>query len=264
MNHPTQHRARKRFGQHFLHDKTMIGRIIDAIRPLPGEHVVEIGPGLGALTDPLLRTGILLTAVEIDRDLAQRLRDTYAGDERFTLIESDVLKAPLDAIQPRPLRLVGNLPYNISTPLIFRLLDLPEVRDMHFMLQKEVVDRLIASPGSSDYGRLSVMAAAKAQAQSVLRVAPGAFSPPPKVDSAVVRLIPRTPDFVVPPGDAFDQVVRLAFSARRKTLANGLKPVLTREQIGACDVDPGIRPEQVTPAQFAQLAGVVAAQNQTR
>jgi len=261
---PTRHRARKRFGQHFLHDKATIGRIVDAIRPMPDQHMIEIGPGLGALTEPLLRTGVTLTVIEIDRDLAQRLRVAYATEPRFHLIESDVLKAPLDSLQPRPLRLVGNLPYNISTPLIFRLLELDDVQDMHFMLQKEVVDRLIAGPGSPDYGRLSVMAAVKARAESVLRVGPGAFSPPPQVDSAVVRLVPRAPDFPVPEGPYLDQIVRLAFSARRKTLANGLKSVLSRDAIAACDVDPTTRPERVSPAQFARLAESLAAGNQTR
>ena len=241
------HRARKRFGQHFLHDRNTIARIVDAIRPEPSDHLVEIGPGQGAITEPLLATGAQLTAVEIDRDLAASLRARYAAHPRFTLIEDDVLKAPLGGLQPTPLRLVGNLPYNISTPLIFRLLALPGVVDMHFMLQKEVVDRLVATAGTAAYGRLSVMRAAKASAQSVLKIGPGAFSPPPKVDSAV-----------------FETVVRLAFSARRKTLANGLKSVLTRDQIEACGVNPSARPETIEPAEFAALGAAVAASEQTR
>ena len=258
------HRARKRFGQHFLHDRNTIARIVDAIRPEPGDHLVEIGPGQGAITEPLLATGAQLTAVEIDRDLAASLRARYAAHPRFTLIEDDVLKAPLDSLQPTPLRLVGNLPYNISTPLIFRLLALPGVVDMHFMLQKEVVDRLVATAGTAAYGRLSVMRAAKASAQSVLKIGPGAFSPPPKVDSAVVRLVPRQPAFPVAAPNAFETVVRLAFSARRKTLANGLKSVLTRDQIEACGVNPSARPETIQPAEFAALGAAVAASEQTR
>lgn len=258
------HRARKRFGQHFLHDRNTIGRIIDAIRPTTDDHLVEIGPGLGAITEPLLATGARLTVVEIDRDLAQRLREQHATHPRFALIEADVLKAPLDELQPTPLRLVGNLPYNISTPLIFRLLALPGVVDMHFMLQKEVVDRLVATAGTPAYGRLSVMRAAKASAQAVLKIGPGAFTPPPKVDSAVVRLVPKSPDFTITAPGAFETVVRLAFSARRKTVANGLKTVLSREQIAACGIDPGVRPETIRPDEFAALGEAVAAAEQTR
>ena len=254
------HRARKRFGQHFLHDRNTIARIVDAIRPEPGDHLVEIGPGQGAITEPLLATGAQLTAVEIDRDLAASLRARYAAHPRFTLIEDDVLKAPLDSLQPTPLRLVGNLPYNISTPLIFHLLaQTGAIADMTFMLQKEVVERLTAAPGGKDYGRLSVMVQYHCQADYLFPVPPGAFQPPPKVDSAVVRLIP----YAHPPWPAIDpawlsRLVAQAFSQRRKAIRNSLKTLIAPEVFDTAGIDPGLRPDHLPVADYVTLANATA------
>ena len=253
-----QHRARKRFGQNFLHDTSVIARIVRAIDPQAGDTLVEIGPGLGALTAPLLAAaGGRLQVVEIDRDLAPRLREQFAGHTGFVVHQADALKFDFTGLIPKqgPLRLAGNLPYNISTPLLFHLLGYGEsIHDMHFMLQKEVVDRIVAAPGSEAYGRLSVTVAARAEAWSLFTVGPGAFRPAPKVDSAVVRIVPRTPAFTIADQAMFDRVVTAAFSHRRKQLANGLKGLLDAAQISAAGIDPQIRPEQLGAEAFARLA----------
>jgi len=254
----TPHRARKRFGQHFLHDRGVIERIIAAIGPRPGERIVEIGPGLGALTAPLLERHGELDVVELDRDVIPHLEAACAGKGELRVHNVDALKFDFASLAGvgQPLRVVGNLPYNISTPLIFHLLeDAADIVDMHFLLQKEVVDRLTAAPGGGDYGRLSVMVQYRCRAESLFRVGPGAFSPPPKVDSAVVRLIP----YAQLPWPARDErrlaeLVNQAFSQRRKTLRNSLKKLLDAETIAAAGVDPGERPEQVTVADFVRLA----------
>ena len=216
-----QHVARKRFGQHFLTDGAMIESIIDAIAPEPGDAMVEIGPGLGAMTLPLLARIQPLTVIELDRDLAARLRKR--GD--LEVIESDVLKvdfAALAAAKGRKLRVVGNLPYNISTPILFHLLGFVDhVVDHHFMLQKEVVDRMAASPGCKDYGRLSVMLQWRYDIESVLDVPPECFDPPPRVDSAIVRMVPLTQPPALDPA-LLEQMVAAAFSQRRKLLRHSL------------------------------------------
>ncbi len=256
-------RARKRFGQHFLHDPAVIARIVAAIGLQPGDAAVEIGPGRGALTAALLSAAGALDAVEIDRDLAELLRTRHGGTPGFVLHERDALEldwAALAQARGRRLRVVGNLPYNISTPLLFRLLAAADALiDMHFMLQKEVVDRIVAVPGSRDYGRLTVMLAPRLQATRVLEVGPGAFQPPPQVSSAMVRLrvLAAPPDWAGAP--LYGAVVAAAFGQRRKTLRNALGALLTASQISAAGIDPGARAEVLAPAQFAALARAAAA-----
>lgn len=248
-------RARKRFGQHFLHDPAVIARIVQAVDLKPGEAAVEIGPGRGALTGALLQAAGALDAIEIDRDLAALLRERFAAAGGLVLHQSDVLQfdwRALAAARGARLRLIGNLPYNISTPLLFRLLESAEViRDMHFMLQREVADRILAAPGSEAYGRLGVMLAPRVAAARVLDVGAGAFQPAPRVSSSVLRLTVR--DAPAPP-PLYGAVVAAAFAQRRKTLRNALRGHLDASQIAALGLDPGARAEQLSPADFAALA----------
>lgn len=255
--------ARKRFGQHFLHEQGVIQRTLALIHAQADDAIVEIGPGQGALTWPLLDTLDHLTVVEIDRDLVAQLR--RQAPNNLAIVERDALKVDYMALAQqagRKLRLVGNLPYNISSPLLFALLAHPEaIHDMHFMLQKEVVDRIVAEPGSKTYGRLSVAVAARAAAARLFDIGPGAFTPPPKVMSAVVRLQPRSADFAIHNWAVFDRLVTAAFTKRRKTLRNALSGWLTAAEIEAADIDAALRPERITPAQFAQLANMAARKN---
>jgi 16S rRNA (adenine1518-N6/adenine1519-N6)-dimethyltransferase len=256
-------RARKRFGQNFLHDPMVIERIVAAIAPRSGDALVEIGPGYGALTRPLYAAAGALDVIEIDRDLAARLREEYADARAFHLHEADALEFDFRALageRGARLRVVGNLPYNISTPLMFHLLAAVDaVHDMHFMLQKEVVDRIVAEPGSEAYGRLGVMLAPRVAAERVLEVGPGAFKPAPRVWSAVVRLEvhPNPPAWALLP--EYAAVVTAAFGQRRKTLRNALRPLLDESAIGAAGIDPGARAETLAPAQFGALAQAAAA-----
>ena len=254
--------ARKRFGQHFLHERGVIERILRLLAPAAGDRLIEIGPGEGALTRPLLERVDALSVIEIDRDLAAEWREAAAGDPRLNVIEADALSVDYTALAAQhggALRLVGNLPYNISSPLLFALLNGgAPIADMHFMLQKEVVDRMVAAPGSRDYGRLSVTLAARARAEHLFDVAPGAFRPPPKVMSAVVRITPRTPDFAIDDPARFDRVVTAAFGQRRKTLRNALRGELDAETIAACGIDPAERAERLSAADFAALARAAA------
>ena len=249
--------ARKRFGQHFLHDRAVIRRIVDAIEPKPDDLIVEIGPGRGALTFPLLASGCELHVVEIDRDLAARLRARAPHGSNLVVHQADVLKLDLTGLAPpsRPLRVTGNLPYNISTPLVFRLLAvLPRIRDMHLMLQREVVDRMVSPPGARAYGRLSVMVQIDCEVERVLQVGSGAFAPPPRVESAVVRLRPRPRAALDPAGrDRFETIVRSCFSRRRKTLRNALRGVCDERAITASGLDPQVRPEMLTIDEFVGL-----------
>lgn len=255
---PARTPRRKRFGQHFLHDPRVIERIVDAVAPRPGEHLVEIGPGRGALTARLIaQPGITLDALEIDRDLAARLRPLFAPAAHCRLHECDALEfdyAALARARGGRLRIVGNLPYNISTPLLFHLLaQAPAIRDLHVMLQREVVARMAAAPGSRDYGRLTVMLSPGFKVERLFDVGPGAFQPPPRVWSALARLTARPePLFAVSPH--FAPLVAAAFTQRRKTLRNALAAFLTREAIAACGIDPGARPETLTPEAFNILA----------
>ena len=250
--------VRKRFGQHFLHDPGVIRRIVDAVAPVAGERVVEVGPGRGALTWGLLQKAGLLDVIEIDRDLAQLLMADPRAKTGLRVHVENVLDTDFERLRGggKPLRIVGNLPYNISTPLLFRLLtQRAAISDMHFMLQKEVVDRMAAQPGTKQYGRLTVMLAAVAEVEGLFDVGPGAFKPAPKVWSAVVRLRPTVkPRFDIGNDGVLRTLVTAAFSHRRKTLRNGLKGLLTAQQIEACGIDPQLRPETLTPAQFGLLA----------
>ncbi len=251
-------RTRKRFGQHFLHEMGVLTRIVDAIDPRPGERIVEIGPGRGALSRPLLERCRRLEAIEIDRDLIPLLRERCAGAGELIVHEGDVLEMDLSDIHGGgpPLRVCGNLPYNISTPLLFHLLESSAViTDMHFMLQKEVVDRIVAAPGGKIYGRLTVMLAAACQAEALFRVGRGAFQPPPAVDSAVIRLLPHaSAPFPLPDRARFARVVASAFSMRRKTLRNSLRGVVSAAQFEAAGIDANRRPETLAPAEFGRLA----------
>lgn len=253
------HTPRKRFGQHFLHEAHFIARIVDAIDARPSDRVVEIGPGLGALTRPLLERVTHLDVVEIDRDIASRLRDEFAS-ERLTVHEADALRFDFAALG-NELRIVGNLPYNISTPLLFHLsTTATHIRDTLFMLQKEVVDRMVAAPGGKDYGKLSVMLQVKFTLQRLFVVPPGAFRPPPKVDSAVVRLQPLRGDAPrIEDENIFAQVVSAAFNQRRKMLRQSLKVLLSAEDFVALDVNPEARAEQLRVEEFARCANFVAA-----
>jgi 16S rRNA (adenine1518-N6/adenine1519-N6)-dimethyltransferase len=266
--HPLHaHRPRRRYSQNFLHDLATIGRIIDAIAPRADDWMVEVGPGRGALTAPLLARCEHLTAVEIDRDLAQLLHRRF-GAERLTLVCADALKidwAQLAQQSGGRLRIVGNLPYHISTPLLFAWLPIAaQVADQHLMLQKEVVDRIVAPPGGRDYGRLSVMLQYRYRVERLFNVAPGAFAPSPKVHSSVIRLVPRAPDeLALPHVKAFARVVTAAFGQRRKTLRNALAAVMDESQVRRALVDPGARAETLDIAAFARLARELEARDPT-
>ena len=260
------HRARKRFGQNFLTDEAVIARIVSAIAPKDDDRLIEIGPGLGALTCQLIQPLTHLTVVELDRDIIPKLKERCSKQKtaqnqsslsKLTILEQDALTLDLAPLATEgPLRIAGNLPYNIATPLIFHLLEQSKyIADMTFMLQKEVVDRLAAHPGNRDYGRLSLMVQAVAEVESLFVVPPTAFNPPPKVDSAIVRLVPRAhplvPDDLKP---LFGELVSLAFAHRRKTLQNNLKHRLPTSTIILAGVDPGTRAEQVSLDEFIKLA----------
>lgn len=253
------HQARKRFGQNFLTDAQVIGRIVDAVAPQPGERMVEIGPGLGALTDPLLARLGHLHVVEIDRDLIARLKQRY-GPDRVTIHEGDALAFDFSSLGA-PLRVVGNLPYNISTPLLFHLADFADgVRNMTFMLQKEVVMRMVAEPGTADYGRLSVMLQYRFRMGWLFDVPPEAFRPAPKVTSSIVRMVPRPPEERTAQDEALlGQIVTAAFGQRRKTLRNTLREFLVEDDFAALELDPGLRGERLTVADFVAIANHCAA-----
>jgi len=257
------HVPRKRFGQHFLHDPGILARIVAAIAPKPADRIVEIGPGEGALTLPLLRAARQLTAIELDRDLIEPLRAKARDIGDIDVINADVLTVDFTALaHGGMLRLVGNLPYNISTPILFHCLEhAAAIADMHFMLQKEVVDRMAAAPGSKTYGRLSVMLQLRCTVEPLLKVPPGAFRPPPKVDSAVVRLAPL-PAAQLPDADfaLIEKLVRAAFGQRRKTLTNALREFATTAQLDAAGVDPRQRAEQLAPSAYVALAKYLARQ----
>jgi 16S rRNA (adenine1518-N6/adenine1519-N6)-dimethyltransferase len=248
------HTPRKRFGQNFLIDDGIIHAIVNAIHPVPGETLVEIGPGLGALTRPLLECIPHLHAVELDRDIIARLQKTWPP-ERLTLHSGDALKFDFSALG-NGLRIVGNLPYNISSPLLFRLMEFAShITDMHFMLQKEVVERMVAEPSTHDYGRLSIMLQRRFHLERLLDVPPTAFNPAPKVDSAVVRLIPKAPAEIIALDEAlFARVVLTAFSQRRKTLRNTLSGVLDAAGFAALGIDAGQRAENLPLGDYERIA----------
>ena len=270
MKHqPQQHRPRKRFGQNFLQDASVIDRITASVYPKPGEHLVEIGPGQGALTASLIDSGCTLDVVELDRDLIPGLLASFNLKPGFTLHSADALNFDFSTLtngkpaepgaQGQQLRVVGNLPYNISTPLIFKLLDNSAIiQDMHFMLQLEVVERLAASPGSKNWGRLGIMAQYQCQVEHLFDVPPHAFNPQPKVQSAIVRLTPWThspwPNCSEP---LLRKLVKAAFAHRRKTLRNNLKEIIDSTQLEALGVDPGARAETLELSQFIEITNAI-------
>jgi 16S rRNA (adenine1518-N6/adenine1519-N6)-dimethyltransferase len=254
-----ERRPRKRFGQHFLTDQTTIDRIVEAIRPLQSDTIVEIGPGHGAISKPLANLAGTLHAVELDRDLAALLERQFAPYANVTIHEADALKFDFQKLG-EDLRIVGNLPYNISTPLLFRLIAFRHViRDMYFMLQKEVVDRMAAPPGNKTYGRLSIMLGCYMEVEPLFDVPATAFSPPPKVTSSIVRLRPLPDDaYVIADHERLSSIVAEAFSQRRKTLRNALKASATEEELVAAGMDPAARPERATIASYVTLANHIA------
>lgn len=260
------HRAKKRFGQNFLRDPGVIAGIVAAIRPREGEHLVEIGPGMGAMTEPLLDACKVMDAVELDRDLIPGLRAQFAVQGGLTLHNADALKFDFCSLvdDERPLRVVGNLPYNISTPLIFHLLAQSHcIRDMHFMLQQEVVNRLAAAPGGGDYGRLGIMVQYHCEVEKLFSVPPEAFTPPPKVHSAIVRLTPyESPPVPAKDEKLLSQLVTRAFQQRRKTLRNNLKKIIGSDTIESLGIDPGRRPETLTLEEYVRLADALYEQQQ--
>lgn len=257
-----KHRPRKSLGQHFLHDRNVIGRILAEAAPQPGEHFVEIGPGRGALTRPLLEVPVRLDAVELDRELASRLAEEL-GPHGLCVHHADALKFDFRSLgsAARGLRLAANLPYNISTPLLFHLLGQEDIfRDMHVMLQREVVERMTAAPSTPAYGRLTVALAVRCRVERLFIVRPGAFTPPPRVDSAVARIVPDDSlGATLADAATLDRLLLQAFSMRRKRLANALKGLMDEASIIASDVDPGLRPGDVAPEDWVRLANHRAA-----
>ena len=254
----TEHHARKRFGQNFLSDPNIIRKIVDAIRPAVGDTIVEIGPGLAAMTDPLVERLGHMHVVEIDRDLIARLKERYTP-ERLTIHEGDALKFDFGTLGA-PLRVVGNLPYNISTPLLFHLASFAgNVTDMTFMLQKEVVMRMVAEPGTEEYGRLSVMLQYRFRMGRLFDVPPGAFRPAPKVTSSIVRMVPLPPEQLgAHDEDLLGRIVAAAFGQRRKTLRNTLRDFLDEQDFAALGVDSGLRGERLSVADYVNIANHVA------
>ncbi|MDP1609984.1 MAG: 16S rRNA (adenine(1518)-N(6)/adenine(1519)-N(6))-dimethyltransferase RsmA [Sulfuritalea sp.] len=256
------HTARKRFGQNFLVSDGVIRKIVEAIAPRAGDTVVEIGPGLGALTEPLLERIEHLHVVEIDRDLIARLQNRFPP-ERLSIHQGDALEFDFASLKGEGrLKIVGNLPYNISSPLLFHLVPFaPLVYDMHFMLQKEVVDRMVAAPGSKEFGRLSVMLQHRYHMERMFIVPPGAFNPPPKVDSAIVRMIPRevgADETAAKDPALFARVVTAAFSQRRKMLRNTLREFISEADLAALGITPTARAEDIAVADYVRLANTLA------
>lgn len=255
------HQAKKRFGQNFLHNDAVISDIVDAINPEPGENLIEIGPGLGALTEPVIERAGKLSVVELDRDLAHRLRHHPFLAKDLTIYETDALKFDFSelATEEKPLRIFGNLPYNISTPLIFHLLTFKDkVKDMHFMLQKEVVERMAAGPHCKAYGRLSIMTQYQCQVFPVMEIGPEAFKPAPKVDSAIVRLIPHANiENPVKDINALNTVCLAAFNQRRKTIRNTFKKLITAAQLAELNIDANLRPENLSLDEYKKLADFI-------
>ncbi|MEP3350718.1 MAG: 16S rRNA (adenine(1518)-N(6)/adenine(1519)-N(6))-dimethyltransferase RsmA [Marinomonas sp.] len=261
MSKQQPHKARKRFGQNFLHDHGVIRRIVACIGPKKGQRIVEIGPGKGALTEGIISVTERMDVVELDRDLIPILKVNLFKFPELTVHEADAMKFDFTSLKTdeQSIRVVGNLPYNISTPLIFHLLSQAEViEDMHFMLQKEVVDRLAARPGDSLYGRLSVMAQYYCAVESLFIVGPESFDPAPKVDSAIVRMTPhKTLPYSVSDIKKLEDMVRIGFQQRRKTLRNNYKGVLDNDDFAALNIDPSLRPERLDIEDFVRITNHV-------
>jgi len=255
LNKP--HKARKRFGQNFLQDSRIIHQIVMAIDPLANEHLVEIGPGQGAITEPLLDAQCQLDVVELDRDLVERLNIRFSHIDRFTLHSADALTFNFAALDhDKPLRIIGNLPYNISTPLLFHLLtQASHIKDMHFMLQKEIVNRLQAQPGSKQFGRLSIMVQLHCQVEALFDVEPECFHPQPKVMSSIVRITPYTKQkYTIDDIELFEKIVKTAFSQRRKTIRNTLKNICDDSALETADISPSSRAEALSIDDFVNLS----------
>lgn len=252
------HRPRKRFGQHFLTDPGVVDAIVRAIRPQPNETIVEIGPGLAAITAPLLTQATELHVIELDRDLAAKLQARFGNEAHLSIHEADALQFDFATLGSN-LRIVGNLPYNISTPLLFHLLDYrDQIHDMHFMLQKEVVARMAASPGSKAYGRLGIMLGCYFDIEALFDVDRLAFDPPPDVTSAIVRLTPLAAGtYDIQDAARLSQLVATAFSQRRKTIRNALKKVADESVLESVGIDPGLRPERIAIAEYVRLANTL-------
>lgn len=250
------HRARKRFGQNFLQDTNVIHQIVMAISVQPSDHIVEIGPGQGAITEPLLATGCALDVIELDRDLVSTLSQQFSGANNFNLHSADALAFDFSSLSTgEKLRVVGNLPYNISTPLLFHLLEnAPNIQDMHFMLQREVVNRMQAVPGNKQYGRLSIMIQLHCEVEALFDVSPESFFPPPKVMSSIVRLTPHpTQKYAISNTKLFEKLVSEAFSQRRKTIRNSLKNSCSEDQLNAVNINPTLRAEDLSIDDFVRL-----------
>ncbi|HFB66990.1 MAG TPA: 16S rRNA (adenine(1518)-N(6)/adenine(1519)-N(6))-dimethyltransferase RsmA [Aeromonadales bacterium] len=256
------HQARKRFGQNFLHDENIIHRIIQSINPLETDNIIEIGPGLGAITRQILKRTGKIQVVELDRDIIPKLKIQCLNTGDLIIHQADALKFDFHSLlqqSQQPLRVIGNLPYNISTPLLFHLFDyIDDVADMHFMLQKEVVQRMAASPGNKQWGRLSIMVQYFCKIEMLFLVPPTAFNPAPRVESAIVRLIPhQQKPFIADNFSVFEQIVISAFGQRRKTLRNALKKWLTVEELQQLDINAVLRPEQLQLAEYVKIANFV-------
>jgi len=253
------HVMRKRFGQNFLSDSNTINRITRSIAPKADNRIIEIGPGQGAITEDLVASGASVTAVELDRDLIPWLVVKFEKNDNFDIVNADALKTDFSELaNGKEMRIVGNLPYNISTPLIFHLMSFADqIKDMHFMLQKEVVDRMAAGPGDNNYGRLSVMTQYRAQVMPLFVVPPESFNPPPKVDSAIIRIAPRKEVANLASEKYFEDVVRDAFNQRRKTLRNSLKAHLKAAGNPEVAVDLSLRPENISVDQYVELSNTL-------
>lgn len=252
-----KHIPRKRFGQHFLRDPNILRKIVAAIAPQPEQHIVEIGPGEGVLTALILPNLKKMDVIEIDRDLVLLLQNRFKDNKKLQIHQQDVLKFDWHMLTrvPHALRIVGNLPYNISSPLLFKLFSVLDlIYDMHFMLQKEVVLRMTAEVGAENYNRLSVMTQYYCQNERLFDISPAAFYPPPKVDSAIVRMTPRTPELVAKSIAVFSDVVRTAFNQRRKTLHNCLKTMITSSELTQLNIDNNLRPQRLTVNDFVKIA----------
>ena len=258
MTQQSSHKARKRFGQNFLQDHNVIYSILSNIQANSGEHWVEIGPGLGAITEPLIEKGVSLDVVELDRDLVKILEQRFGSNDNFSIHSADALKFDFSALAKdnSSLRIIGNLPYNISTPLLFHLLDSAYcIEDMHFMLQKEVVERMASQPGTSAYGRLGIMTQYYCKVQPLFLVDPSAFKPAPKVESAIVRLVPhKVLPYPVESVERLQNVVRIAFTKRRKTLRNALSGIVAPEALEDLNIEASLRPENLSLEQYCLLS----------